>query len=143
MFEFIKSERPQDNVSHSYLDELEKKWDIHFPDILREYYTEHNRAITPEISFTGRIVDIDFCVEFILPVTGARISVEEIMQVNADDKWIPKTFIPLARDVDADYYYWNANSGKVYYLTMGNIHNPIPVCDSVEEFFDILDKNYT
>lgn len=55
-----------------------------------------------------------------------------------NNEYIPKTFIPLAEDVDNDDYYWDKETGKVFYLAMSNVENPIPICDSVEEFFKLL-----
>lgn len=138
MFDFIIMDNPEYNVSHEYVDAVEKRLNIQFPEILRCYYTEHNFAEIEERPF--EVLGMTFCVEFIMPLNNAKICVESILKINENDEWIPKTFIPLAEDVDADDYYWDSSDGKVYYLTMGNIENPIPVCDSVEEFFELINN---
>ena len=136
MFDFIISDDPESNVTDEFVDEFEKRWSIKFPEVLRTYYTNYQFAEIEERPFV--VLGMEFCVEFIMPLVNSKRSVEKILEINEGNEWIPRSFIPLAVDIDADNYYWDSNDGKVYYLTVGNIENPIPICDSVEEFFKLM-----
>ena len=67
--------------------------------------------------------------------------VEKILSFNENNEYISKTLIPLAEDTDGEDFYWDSASGKVYYISMENVENPVPICDSVEQFFEILNKS--
>lgn len=140
MFDFISYDTKEKNVTPEYIDELEGKLNIKFPDILRKFYTNHNMAELAEFAFM--IHDLEFSVEFIMPLLYGNMHVEKILSLNEDNKYIPKTFIPLAEDVDGENFYWDSSNGKVYYLSLENVENPIPICDSVERFFEILNDSY-
>lgn len=139
MFKFISKDSNIENVSLDYIREFENKWNIKFPEILIDYYTNHNTAELEE--FTFYIHNLAFSVEFIIPLKYGNVCIEKILSFNESNEYISKTFIPLAEDIDGDDFYWDASNGKVYYLSMGNVENPIPICDSVEQFFEILNKS--
>lgn len=139
MFRFISRDTNEKNVTKEYVHELEAKLGIRFPDILVEYYTNHNTAELLEFSFS--IHRLDFSVEFIIPLKYGTVCVEKILSFNEGNESVPATFIPLAEDVDGEDFYWDSLNGKVFYLSMENVENPIPICDSVEEFFEILNRS--
>lgn len=138
-FKFLHTEKPEKYVSNSYIDSVEQKYGIKFPEVLRAYYSEHNGAVMEETPFVMH--NIEFCVEFIIPLKHGNINVEKLLGFYKDDKYFPNGFIPLAEDTDGDDYYWDSNDGRVYYLSMGNADNPIPIARSVEEFFEILNAS--
>ena len=109
---------------------------IQFPPVLKDFYLNYNRTDLKPISFC--LHNIRFDLDFIIPLDNSNVSVEKILSFNKDNEYIPKTFIPLAEDIKGDDFYWDSGTGAVYYLTMGNIENPIPVADSVEDFFLLL-----
>lgn len=139
MFEFIYSDSKQNNVTLDYVRDFEEKKGIKFPAVLVDFYTKHNKAELKKCSFL--IHNLEFSVEFIIPLNYGNVCVEKILSFNEGVEWIPETFLPLAEDVDGDDFYWDSSNGKVYYLSMGNVENPIPICDSVEQFFEILNKS--
>ena len=139
MFDFIFEDIEADNVTHEYLSEFEELHNIIFPNILREYYTKYNRAKIKQICFEH--MGMEFEIEFIIPLKYANINIEKIMSFNANNKYIPASYIPLAEDVDGDDYYWDARTGKVYYLSLENVEHPIPIADSVESFFELLNRS--
>lgn len=138
-FKFISCESEQGNVTLEYIKELEGKLEISFPDVLIDFYTNHNKAELLEPTFT--IEDLEFTIEFIIPLCNGRVCVEKILSFNSGNEYIPKTFIPLAEDIMGSDFYWDSSNSKVYYLYMGNVENPIPICDTVEQFFELLNKS--
>ena len=136
MFKFVRKENPEQNVSQEYIDSVQKKYDVEFPQLLRTYYTTYNMCEADEVTFVMH--KLEFCVEFILPLKYGTCSVESLLDLYRGDEHIPQYLVPFACDVDGDYYYWDINTGRVYYMTMGNIDNPIPLARSVDEFFELL-----
>ena len=140
MFKFIRNDPNKDNVTLEYIKMFEETWNIRFPNILVDYYMNHNQAELEEVSFT--IHNLEFSVEFIIPLQYGNVCVEKILSFNEGNEYISKTFIPLAEDIDGEDFYWDSSSGKVFYLSMENVENPIPICDTVEQFFEVLNKSY-
>lgn len=141
MFKFIESEDLEKNVTNDYINELEKKMKIVFPSILREYYLKHNFSKEKECTFRIEGIDADFILDTIIPLKYGTISLEKEYKWVLENEYISNEHIPLAVDMDADNYYWNSNTGKVYYISHENVENPILVCNSVEDFFEILNKS--
>lgn len=139
VFNFIACDVDKNNVTRDYIEELERKLNIQFPDVLVDYYMHHNKAAMKEFSFW--IHHLEFSVEFIIPLLYGNVCVEKILSFNQGNVYIPDTYIPLAEDIDGEDFYWDSLNGKVYYLSMGNVENPIPICDSVEQFFEILNTS--
>lgn len=139
MFKFISNDSNKDNVPLDYISEFEKKKSITFPDVLVDYYMNHNKAELKEVNFS--IHNLEFSVEFLIPLKYGNVCVEKILSFNEGNEYISKTFIPLAEDIDGEDFYWDSSNGKVYYLSMENVENPIPICNSVEQFFEILNRS--
>lgn len=140
MFKFIESQDLEKNVSNEYIDSIEKELNIKFPNVLREYYLKHNGANLKECSF--KIAGIDqFSLDIIIPLKYGTTPLEKEYKWVLENEYIANENIPLAVDMDGDNYYWNSKNGKVYYISVENVENPILVCNSVEEFFEILNKS--
>ena len=144
MFKFIESLESEKNVNNNYIDEIEKKYNINFPNILREYYLNYNCSKLKECTF--KIEDIDgegseFILDTIIPLKYGTVCLEKEYEWVLKDEYIPNDFIPLAYDMNSDRYYWNSKTGKVYYISDENVENPILLCNSVDEFFDILNRS--
>ena len=142
-YNFIAEDTNENNVSEEYLNSMEEELGIKYPDVLREFYLKHNDATLKEFSFEMCIQkqDLEFSVDFIIPMKYGNVCVEKILEFNKGNEYIPNTYMPLAEDVLSEDFYWDAASGKVFYISMGNVENPIPICNSVDEFFEILNKS--
>lgn len=140
MFKFIESEDLDKNVTNDYINGLEKKMGIVFPSILREYYLKHNFSKGKECTFRIEGIDADFILDTIIPLKYGTIPLEKEYKWVLENEYISNEHIPLAVDMDGDNYYWNSKSGKVYYISHENVENPILICNSVEEFFEILNS---
>ena len=46
---------------------------------------------------------------------------------------------PLACNEGGDYFYWDIRDENVYMLYCDDIENPVWICASVKEFFDLLE----
>lgn len=142
MFKFIENEELEKNITNEYIDELENKMNIKFPNILREYYLKHNFANTKECTFKLDGIEGEFILDFIIPLKYGTCNFEKEYEYVLENECISNEYIPLAVDMDGDNYYWHSKSGKVYYISHENVENPILICDSVVAFFEILNKCY-
>lgn len=119
--------------------EVEEKLNTKFPKILVDYYLKYKYTDIKENYF--KVHDLEFSVDFLILLKYANVNFEKVIAWDEGNEYIPNTFIPLAKDTDDMDYYWDASTGKVYYLSIENVEHPIPICDSVEAFFEILNNS--
>ena len=137
-FGFVQElNKENSDITVEYINEFQNKYNIILPEILKEYYLKYNKNDIKKCNFYLYGEEYNFCLDFIIPLRDANVNVEKILEINKDDKYF-KNIVPLAEDVEGDNYYWDKKTGKVFYLSMYNVENPIPICDSVEEFFKLL-----
>lgn len=125
------------DITVEYINEFQNKYNVILPEILKDYYLKYNKNDIKKCNFYLYGEKYNFCLDFIIPLRDANVNVEKILEMNKNDKYL-QTIVPLAEDIGGDNYYWDKKTGKVFYLSMGNVENPIPICDSVEEFFKLL-----
>ena len=53
--------------------------------------------------------------------------------------FIDEHLYPLACNEGGDYFYWDIRDENVYMLYCDDIENPVWICASVKEFFDLLE----
>lgn len=117
---------------------LEKKYSITFPNVLKEYYLKYDGE---KIKLTTFIIDGYECeVTKIVPIMADSMNFENITDNDKRDGFIPNIFYPLARDRGGNYYYWSSVSEKVFLVFVDDFENPFKICDTVEEFFEILEN---
>lgn len=136
---FVEYDEPNYKIDEEYIDKIESKYSFSFPLILREYYLKHNGCDMCEVRF--KKFGIEFCVIFLHVLRFGKMPLEKVMEYNKKNDSIPSTFIPLAQDEDNDDFYWDASSGKVYFISLSNIEHPKEICGSIEEFFELLNNS--
>ena len=139
MYLFIDREIEKTKITPDHIHSLEKSWELEFPDILKEYYIQYNGAVIQECSFQKH--GMDFCVVHIFTVNYGTNPLEKHYANARRNRAIPKTFIPFALDEDEDSYYWDSKNGKIYYLSLENVENPIEICGNMCEFFEIMNAS--
>ncbi len=139
MYKFIDAIDDTSMVDEAYVKSVESKYGITFPRVLRNFYLSYNGAEIVECPFSKH--NIDFCVVEITPLKYGTRPVEKILDYNKNNKWIPDTYVPLALDEEYEDYYWQTDTGKVVFLSRANDENPIPISDSIEEFFELLNES--
>ena len=138
-YRFIAYDTGEENVPLEYIQKVEQQWNIQFPEVLKEYYLHHNMAVTKDTSFT--VHGLEFYLNFMAPLCYGDLPVEKLLGMMAKKSYYPKALVPLAEDTEGDYFYWDRISGKVYYICRENVENPIPICDSVEAFIELLNNS--
>jgi len=139
MFNFIENYDINKNVNINYINEVERKFNITFPNILKEFYLKYNYSNIKECDFDIVLLGA-FLVEDILPLKYGNYNFEKIYTTVLESDWIAKEFIPFATDISGDHFYWNSNSGKVYYISHEDCENPILICNNIDEFFTLMNK---
>ena len=69
------------------------------------------------------------------------LPLEKIIEMDREDGFIPSEMIPVARNSGGDFYYWNGQSGQVYLYLCDSIDEPVLICENLDEFFSLLEKN--
>lgn len=138
-FLFIESEDPSYKVDEKYIAEVEERYSFEFPDILREYYLQYNGSEMYEVRFD--MYNVEFCVVFFYDLRYGKMPIEKVLEYNKKNESIPHTFVPLAQDEDTDDFYWDSESGKVYFLSLSNVEHPKVICESVDDFFKLMNSS--
>lgn len=139
MYKFIKERREGYSINEEDIKTVEKCWNIEIPTILKQFYINYNGA---KINLCKFFVD-DFKYEIseIIPLKYGKCCLEEVIRNDRQDDIIPSNMIPIANDRGGDYYYWDMSSGRVYLFYCDDIENPIYICKSIEEMFEIMNKS--
>lgn len=139
MYKFIKETKKKfEKASEEAIKRVENKYNIAFPEILRNYYLEYNIEYIRTIRFKA---GIDGNKEFSVHGINEFKNVEQHKDIEIKEGWTHKAFYPFAYDEGGNAYYWSSKDGKVYLLFSDDIENEIFVCDSVKELFKIMEDN--
>lgn len=140
MYSCIKTIKDDEKISIDDVLEIEHRFGFKMPEILRDYYLMYNGASIYNCVFSidGYEVEVAKLVELKYGV----LPLEKIIEMDREDGFIPSNMIPVARNSGGDYYYWNDQSGQVYLYLSDCIEDPILICENLEEFFALLEKNY-
>ena len=139
MYSFIKKMKDDEKITIEDIAEIEKTFSFQMPEILKEYYLANNGASIHRCIFSvdGYEVEVAKLVE----LKYGYLPLEKIIEMDRKDGFISPNMIPIARNSGGDYYYWDSKSGKVYLFLCDSIENPIWICQNVDEFFSLLQKN--
>ena len=135
MYRFISRDNLSAAVDEAYLEELERRFDFRFPQRLRDYYLQHNGADIHASEFVAG--GYRFCVAEMLAVKVGTLPVEKIT-ANLDGEEGFEGYIPFAMDADYEYFYWHRETGQIVYIDREDAENLLPVCSSMDDFFEIL-----
>ena len=137
MYKFIKENKMVDkNVVETAINQIEKKYKITFPKLFKDYALSFDGA---KIALSSFVVHGYACeVAKIIPICGAGLTFEKIVDNDRSDGFISDSLYPLASTRGGDLYYWNDINGAVYLLLADDIENPFRICDSIEQFFALI-----
>ena len=107
--EFMKGEGLI-KVSDIDIVRIQDKYGIEMLENLKRFYLEHNGEKIYLCIFGD---DRQYEIAKFLPLTGKN-SVERVKDNDLIDGFIPRNFIPFARDRGGDYYYWDNDDAKIY-----------------------------
>ena len=139
MYKFIKETKKKfEKASEDEIKRIENKYNIAFPEILRNYYLECNIEYIRTVRFKA---GIDENKEFSVHGINEFKNVEQHKDIEIKEGWTHKDFYPFAYDEGGNAYYWSSKDGKVYLLFSDDIENEIFVCNSVKEMFEIMEDN--
>ena len=128
MFNFIEEDFENKKVSEEYIKNIEQNLNITFPDILKQYYLQHNGASIKERYFYKN--NDEFYIDYIYPLQ--KIIEEELPRIKGE---LPSSWFPLGNG-DIFEYFWDTQTGTIYYLDPE--YDKTPFCKSIDQFFEIL-----
>ena len=136
MYSFVKAQSENTHILSRDIMEIESKYNIKFPEVLREYYLKHNGDKIRLCIF--KVDDEEFGVAEIVELKYGNCSFEKLVENDMEDGFIDEHLYPLACNEGGDYFYWDIRDENVYMLYCDDIENPVWICASVKEFFDLL-----
>ena len=117
---------------------LEAKYGFAFPPVLWEFYRRHDGQ---KIALCKLEVNGYSCVvSELVSLCAGQMTFEWIVDNDREDGFINPGFFPLAMDKWDNTYYWQEGTEQVYLLLADDIENPFLVADSIQEFFDLLER---
>ena len=137
MDNIIKKRRPEYAITEEEIKEVEERFEIVFPKVLRDFYLEHNGDLIKSCIFT--LDGNNYMVAEMFYIKHPNAALELIMQWDRQDGFIPATMVPLAHDPGGERYYWNTEDESVYFIDGLDIENPVFVCKTIDEFFKLIE----
>ena len=105
----------KNELSSSLIEEIEEKYQIKFPTMLRSYYLSYGDCLIHPCEF--QVDGVVREVNAMIPLSfEAHLHFCKIVDRERAEEWIPKTFYPFAYDSGGNYYYWDATNGKIYLI---------------------------
>lgn len=152
MFEsIIRTKNTGYAITEEDINNVQRKYNFIFPDVLRKFYLSYNGASIKEIYAEGRCSEL-FGIHDIYPIKykwnyGANSLLEPVSSSIGQLEWTielsqeydsvkSNNLIPFANDVGGDEYYWQNGTGYVYLIRYDDIEHPIMAFDSVLLFFE-------
>ena len=139
MFDFVINKHVEHLECEEKIIELEKKYGIKFPDMLKIYYKKYDTEQIFLCKFSVKGINLE--VAKMVPLVAKKMSFEELVTNDREDALLPNTMYPIARDRGGNYYYWDSDSEEVYIYFCDDYDNPFKVSDSIVAFFEMLDNS--
>lgn len=137
MFEFVINKVTSHEESRDIIERIESKYNIVFPEILKEYYIRHDGEM---IEYCNLGTEDD--PEIVSGIVALCDNSFEMVKDNCiEDGFIPDSFYPVAETQGGDYYFWDSVSNGIYFVYGDDIDNPRKISNSPEEFFERLSKS--
>ena len=139
MFKFIKNKQNNPDIVHKAIIHIEQKYNIVFPDTLKQLYSECESGKIKLSVFDVEGIECE--VDSLISVVSKEFCFESITDSDKEDGFIPDTFYPLAINRGGDIYYWDSNNGNIYLVFSDDIENPFMISESIEEFIALIENN--
>lgn len=138
MYKFILQETEDNKITNQEIVEIEERYNIKFPTVLRDYYLKyHGDKIKKSYVNNGKY---KYGVSTIVLLKGQRNSYfGKLVEMDRRDQFIDSHFYPFARNEGGDYYYWDDRNEDIYLIYCDDIENPILICNSIQRFFEMME----
>ena len=135
MYSFIKKPVNKDAEISAKISEIEEKYSVTIPDVLKDLYFQIDDGYIRPCYFH---VDGDlFGVQALVPILGEKMNFERLVDSNLEDGYYPDNYYPVAYDAGGAIYFWEDGTGKVYFSS--DPEYIYLISDSIEGFLDMLD----
>ena len=139
MFDFLLKDNDDPQKTEEVINNLEKKYSIVFPNILKQLYKQ---TITGKMSLcVFSINESIYETAAIVPIINEGFCFEKIADSDRSYNSLPDSFFPLAYDRGGNFYYWDCNNCKVYFSLTDDIENPVLISNSVDDFVILLNNS--
>lgn len=148
MFKFLKEEIDNREKSAERIAYLEKKYNITFPDILKELYARTNGGSLKKC-LVAINDDPDDAAEVwcMFKLSDAESDFEFIADHDREEpmnEYIPADWYPFAYDRGGAKFYWSSKDHKVWFVIPDDpdsLEKPDLIADSIEAFIELLNHS--
>ena len=148
MFKFLKEEIDNREKSAERIAYLEKKYNITFPDILKELYARTNGGSLKKC-LVAINDDPDDAAEVwcMFKLSDAESDFEFIADHDREEPmhaYIPDDWYPFAYDRGGAKFYWSSKDHKVWFVIPDDpdsLAEPDLIADSIEAFLELLNHS--
>ena len=139
MDNIIKKRRPEYAITEEEIKEVEERFEIVFPKVLRDFYLEHNGDYIKNCFFF--INENEYSVQDMHYIKIEKeASVEVVLQWQREDGLVPNDLVPFAYDMGGESFYWSTENQGVYFLDIEDPCIANKICNSIEKFFKIIEE---
>lgn len=143
MYRFLEplqsGESSTDTGTAEQLVHLEKKYQMKFPQPLKDYYLNYDGQKIKLCIIQRGTLECE--VAYMVPLSGDGLTFEKIVDNDRQDGFLNTNLYPLASDRGGNLYYWDAVSKAVFLLYGDDIEHPIFISKDIPSFFQLLDES--
>lgn len=119
---------------------IEEKYEIRFPEELRNYLLEHNgKKMHPAFM---EVEGILCWVLDIYAIKDPKLSLEKMLERQQLQGFPVRQMIPFAHDGGGGIYYCHMTTGTIYLSYLNSDDSFITICSGIGQFFNILNEAY-
>ena len=116
--------------------DIERQFNIRFPQLLRDYYLQHNGS--PICDCELKLGENWYVVFEVIALKFGPLSFEKLKERIKEDDTIPRSFYPIAIDPGEGIFYWDANNAGIWYTPSQDGTPPKRLFKNIEGFFEAM-----
>lgn len=106
MYKFIEKIKTEYSINEKDIKNIEERWGISFPPLLKEFYLNCNGA---DINLCIFVLDgYEHEISEFIPLKYGEYNFDDIIKNDREGGIISNNMIPLDSNRGGDYYYWNS-----------------------------------
>lgn len=140
MYPYLKKDQLQEVVTKKQIEDFEKKYNLQLPARLKDFYQQYSGCPMDRIFF--RVGNGHYTLDGFHQLFSGSMCVEHVLDIYQQSGRIPASYFPLGVSQDGDDFFYDTFDDKVYLVSLDHPKNPTLIANSLDEFFDLLEKAY-
>lgn len=140
MYSYLKQDQPFESVSEKEIEIFERKYNLKLPKRLKDFYQHYSGRSMDSLSFN--VGNTYYTLDGFHQLFSGSMCVEHILDIYQPSGRIPSGYFPLGVSRDGDDFFYDTLQDKVYLVSLDHPQNPKLITNSLDDFFDLLEKAY-